>query len=662
MALPNLNRNKSSFIGGVVRGGQITHHNLAMFLQVVKWMYKGGFFCFIAVAFGYAYKTTTLYQFQVFLTWAVARFTFSFNDNPMGVTTFPYPDGSREPIRISRVLTEPVILDIKNGVISNIMAGVRLGAVTFVAVFVLLFFIFRIRDKMMTRRLHIQGSRLVERGALIGEVNKHNRSLPRAIRMPPFFIDGIPMPSGAETYGVCLTGAVGAGKTNAFHKIISEIRRRGESAIIYDRMGTFTMAHYDPFLDVILNPFDKRSHTWDLFADIRMPSDLMMVAEAFIPNKEGDNPLWAKGARIIFTKMGLREMQTGNPSLKRLIKNILGMSTIDMAALLQDTSASMLIDPKAPKQALGFRAMLAAFFDPLEQLPTDGPRFSVRSWIEDPLRGGFLFIPSRADIHAVLKPLITAWIEIATNTLLTLEGSKQRRRYFGIDELTSLNRIPSLPALTSETRQKGGCPIIAFQNFAQGVENYGKETWEGCLGNLRTRVIFSTAEESLANWSSLQVGDQLASDFSQTYQFSANQARDSQSLNERRERLPLALPSDIMDMPNLRCYVRFPNDIAVGRIDIRHQEWPTIAAALEMREDVFQFPPLPERLMQYLMGTPAGIELAKSETEGQEGKPEKSQENAGGGARPRGDVRHDEDGVVIEDEGPDRSRDDGLAI
>ena len=68
--------------------------------------------------------------------------------------------------------------------------------------------------------------------------------------------------------------------------------------------------------------------------------------------------------------------------------------------------------------------MLTANLSALEFLPDTGKPFSIREWIsrEDGARdgGGFLFLTSRGDQHASLRGLISTWLEIAVNAMLTL--------------------------------------------------------------------------------------------------------------------------------------------------------------------------------------------------------------------------------------------------
>ena len=119
--------------------------------------------------------------------------------------------------------------------------------------------------------------------------------------------------------------------------------------------------------------------------------------------------------------------------------------------------AQSIVDPENPKTALSVRAMLTANIGALECLPDTGKPFSIREWVADDEEGGFLFLTSRGDQHASLRGLISTWLEIAVNTMLSLEQDDQRRIWVVLDELPTLHQVPSLQPGLAESRQFGGC-------------------------------------------------------------------------------------------------------------------------------------------------------------------------------------------------------------
>jgi hypothetical protein len=52
--------------------------------------------------------------------------------------------------------------------------------------------------------------------------------------------------------------------------------------------------------------------------------------------------------------------------------------------------------------------------------------FSIKDWIEDDTKKGFLIISSSSNQHETLKPLISVFLELAINNLLSLKPNPDR--------------------------------------------------------------------------------------------------------------------------------------------------------------------------------------------------------------------------------------------
>ena len=179
--------------------------------------------------------------------------------------------------------------------------------------------------------------------------------------------------------------------------LVTQIRKRGERCVLYDKMGNYTRPFFDPGRDVLLNPLDARS-----------PRDFDTMAAALIPqHKDTVDPFWVTAARQLFANGagGLREK--GCKENKVLVDHLLKIDLTALAEAMEGTVAQSIVDPENPKTALSVRAMLTVNIGALEYLPDTGPPFSIRDWVSDEDRGGFLFLISRGDQHASLRGLIS---------------------------------------------------------------------------------------------------------------------------------------------------------------------------------------------------------------------------------------------------------------
>ena len=127
-------------------------------------------------------------------------------------------------------------------------------------------------------------------------------ALPGGRRLRSYRIAGIPYPERTETQHTIVSGTTGSGKTVLIADLVSQIRARGERCVIYDKMGSYTRAFFDPARDVLMNPLDARAPRWSPFLEARNPRDFDMMAAALIPQqKDAVDPFWVTAARQLFS-------------------------------------------------------------------------------------------------------------------------------------------------------------------------------------------------------------------------------------------------------------------------------------------------------------------------------------------------------------------------
>ena len=244
---------------------------------------------------------------------------------------------------------------------------------------------------------------------------------------------------------------------------------------------------------------------------------------------------------------------------------------------MEGTVAQSIVDPENPKTALSVRAMLTANLSALEFLPDEGKPFSIREWISDEDRDGFLFLTSRGDQHASLRGLISTWLEIAVNAMLTLAQDDGRRIWVILDELPTLHQVPSLQPGLAESRQFGGCFVLGVQVASALRDLYGRNGAETISGLCGTRVVLAAPDRDTAQWSADSLGRSEIEEVAEGYTYGANTIRDGVSLTPRRELRALALPSEIMRLANLEGYLKFPGPFPVASIRLKYVARPAAA-------------------------------------------------------------------------------------
>ena len=244
---------------------------------------------------------------------------------------------------------------------------------------------------------------------------------------------------------------------------------------------------------------------------------------------------------------------------------------------MEGTVAQSIVDPENPKTALSVRAMLTAHLGAMEILPDAGKPFSIREWISRNEENSFLFLTSRGDQHASLRGLISTWLEIAVNALLSLDRDDDRRIWVILDELPTLHQVPSLQPGLAESRQFGGCFVLGVQVASALRDLYGRNGAETISGLCGTRVVFAAPDRDTAQWSADSLGRSEIEEVAEGVSYGADPYRDGVTLTPRRELQSLALPSEITRLPNLTGYLKLPGPFPVARIELDYVKRPKTA-------------------------------------------------------------------------------------
>ena len=366
--------------------------------------------------------------------------------------------------------------------------------------------------------------------------------------------------------------------------LVEQIRERGERCVIYDKMGSYTETFFDGARDVLLNPLDGRAPRWSPFLEARTARDFDTMAAALIPRqKDAADPFWITAARQLFSHGAAVLWQRGETRNRVLVDHLLKTELSALAEAMEATVAQSIVDPANPKTALSVRAMLTANIGAMEVLHDEGDPFSIRKWIEREDGRGCLFLTSRGDQHASLRGLISTWLEIAVNTLLSLPRDDARRVWVILDELPTLHQLPSLKSGLAESRQFGGCFVLGVQVFSALRDLYGRDLAETISGLCGTRVVLAAPDRDTSEWSAKSLGDVEVETLSEGVSYET--PREGVTLSTRREERPLVLPSEVSRLENLSGYLKFPGPTPVARIKLKYRKRDIVAARFVPRPD-----------------------------------------------------------------------------
>jgi len=252
-------------------------------------------------------------------------------------------------------------------------------------------------------------------------------------------------------------------------QVLRQVRSRGDSAIVYDPAREFVKRFYDPERrDVILNPLDKRCPYWGLAEELCSRSEAKaLAASLFQPPQDKKGEFFIESPQKIFAFL----MAYG-PTPDELVAWMSNPEEIDHR--LKGTEHAHLIDPRAHQQRAGVLASLGLVADSLRLLPKRGTgngSWTATEWAER--RQGWIFLTSLPAEREALRPLQSLWIDWLVLRLLNEPTEAQRRVWFVIDELASLQKLPQLHTAITEARKSRNPVLLGFQGKAQLEYLYG---------------------------------------------------------------------------------------------------------------------------------------------------------------------------------------------
>lgn len=573
--LPNTEVKTSEF-KDFTRGGQITLHNIRMYLQIIDkvlWIVGSIFLLILWASFDFL---TTSYQQYVSgeYVWSLMAIFI----NPDATDKFIQPNGLQTLVKCRDIVHSPLVKQVVNDTYYRLVASTILSLVISILSYLCISRWLKSRGKKHTDDVALRGDSFVTKEAMrkLMESRKINSDLVLA---------GLPLVKNKETAHFFFHGTTGTGKSNAIKELLDQIRKRGDRAIIYDKSCNYLEEYYRPKSDILLNPLDERGQPWDLWKECRDAADFDSLAAAQIPMPlSNQDPFWINAARTIFSAAAYEMRHDTDRSISKLLQTLLTADLQSIQKYLKGTEAETLTSDKIEKTAVSIKSVLATYLKSLKYVKDEGDAFSIRRWVQDESASNWLFITSLGDRHETLKPLISSWLDIGVNALLSLPTSQTRRIWLILDELTSLQPLPYLTQTLSESRKFGGCAVIGIQNYAQLSKLYGNDGAREISALLNTRFMFRQPDPDTAKWAAINFGESITDEVREGISYGANTMRDGISINRVETQKQLVSYSEIMSLADLEAFVRLPGQLPLTRLKFNYQPRQRMNEAFLLRE------------------------------------------------------------------------------
>ena len=392
-------------------------------------------------------------------------------------------------------------------------------------------------------------------------------------------IGDMPLVKDSENQHILITGATGSGKTNLIHNILSQVRESNQPAIVIDQTGEMIAKYYDKSRgDIIFNPFDDRSKSWDFWQDCCSDDNSLhgindrlekfaKILFGFNRNKQNSmssDPFWEESAEVIFTSCIETLREKNNKSLSTLQQMVRNYPLAKLQKELAETPAARYLISSNRNTASSILSVLATSTKPLQYLSDADKRFSLMEYfkqldnLDNNSQAGWIFLATKPSQRELTLPLIACMVELAVSFLTDIKINNARRVWFVIDEISSLGRLPALSWLMSESRKYGGCIIAGMQSINQLFNIYGQYVGSTLFGQFATKFFFRTDEPVIAKMISGICGSYNIAKQQKNISFGANEFRDGVSYTAHEKEKMLVQFKDIAKLKAGECFCLLP--------------------------------------------------------------------------------------------------------
>ena len=442
-------------------------------------------------------------------------------------------------------------------------------ALVMCGIFVLIYLVWSRFGKAAKEKKHLSGSQI----KTPKEVTRYLKKIKKASL---FNLGGIPLVKDSESKHILITGSTGSGKTNCLHTLLPQIRAQKQPAIVVDTEGDMVSRYWREGYDIIINPYDLRTHNWDLWSEITSNKCIKKIAASFFPDSPPDSndydKKWTSWGRMLFIGC-LEYLRHENKMTIEDLYNLIHRESIeDLTAKLASTSVGSLISSKSDNNAaphnIRINTILATEW--LEILSDSKENsFSFQKWfnrLDETRDDRWVFITCDGSDSKVLLPFFSVITDIALNSLISLGINENRKVWFIFDELAKLKYLPTLQENITLLRKYGGCVLAATQSFNQIFAHYGRNSGSVMLGQFNTNIIFRISEVEEAKIIAKRIGEIEYLNQQRNISYGAHEFRDGVSYTEQEKKKDLINISDLSNLEVHQAYILLPEpEVAIAK-------------------------------------------------------------------------------------------------
>ncbi len=383
------------------------------------------------------------------------------------------------------------------------------------------------KEKMKKEIIHLDGGQFFTGKKAVKEAQKELNDMKHSGYSVE--IGGVKWTNDRTSKHFIVMGQTGGGKTTVIKPLIRHAIDRGDLVIVYDNKTEFTgiLEAQKGKRTVILGPWDKRSAYWDLSSDLISEQDFSEFVSNIIPTESGKESVFTLGAKAILTGSLIYVHNTKKgrwlaSDLFRLINKEVGEFADLVKPHFPEIVSLLSFDDKGNPVVATLNMMQNAvsYANPILKIlmstEKSKTRFSARKYLGQLKTGNItyqvLILQGNKQYSKIQSSLYSSVLDLMANIINSpsfLErDSKELGVWFILDEFVQLQRLNNIKSVAEIGRSKGARLVLGFQDYAQLVETYGRDTAKVLFGICQTHIFTKLSPETAQDMSKV-IGDRV---------------------------------------------------------------------------------------------------------------------------------------------------------
>lgn len=278
-----------------------------------------------------------------------------------------------------------------------------------------------------------------------------------------------------EAQNMLVCGAPGTRKSSLLRSLAEQAMERGWPVIFTDLKREYVAEFYRPEVDYLFNVSDDRCFHWRLEQEFTDPVGAKSLVSLLIPHEEHSSPFFLKGSRRILAHL-FSNWKLSTAQVKAAIGSV---KTLD--PYLDGSEHHGLITAGGEITG-GIMGNLNNALEALDLLPCEEGRvpFSAYEWCKQgKKRQGNIFLASSGNDIEAQKGLQALLLDLLFLNMQSFQGPGM----FILDEVGVFPQIPRLEPALNIQRSSGNPIVLAFQNFSQLAQTYGRDRKDSILSS-----------------------------------------------------------------------------------------------------------------------------------------------------------------------------------